>query len=159
MLGMFKHVSRVVGHLESAWLMLHAAIIKAAACSCGHKVASANHSSNSWTCWWTPEAGNAVKLKFYRAWLACRTPEAADNYREAKFWQKQEITLLSLPGKVYARVLERRVDTDCRTSYTGGSMQFSSLLWNTWPAQFSLWGFRGGIGICPTSCSTSKISY
>ncbi|KAL3987397.1 N-acetylgalactosamine 4-sulfate 6-O-sulfotransferase [Sarotherodon galilaeus] len=38
------------------------------------------------TKWWTPEVRGATKLKkeSYRAWLACRTPEAADRYRQAK---------------------------------------------------------------------------
>ncbi|KAI3371488.1 hypothetical protein L3Q82_024072 [Scortum barcoo] len=43
------------------------------------------------------------------------------------------ITLLSLPGKVYARVLERRIrPIDSRPSDSGGTMRFSSLVVEQW---------------------------
>ena len=59
--------------------MFRAAIVKAAAQSCGSKVTGASQSGNPRTCWWTPEVKEAVKLKMetYRSWLACGTPEAA----------------------------------------------------------------------------------
>uniref|UniRef100_A0A3Q3VWQ5 DAGKc domain-containing protein n=1 Tax=Mola mola TaxID=94237 RepID=A0A3Q3VWQ5_MOLML len=66
--------------------MFRAAIVEAAARSCGSKVAGASRGGNPRTRWWTPEVKGAVKLKkeTYRSWLACGTPEAADSYRQAK---------------------------------------------------------------------------
>ncbi|KAI3367396.1 hypothetical protein L3Q82_026250 [Scortum barcoo] len=46
------------------------------------------------------------------------------------------ITLLSLPGKVYARVLERRIRPIVDPSDSGGTMRFSSWSWNTGPALY-----------------------
>ncbi|KAI3363599.1 hypothetical protein L3Q82_001231 [Scortum barcoo] len=46
------------------------------------------------------------------------------------------ITLLSLPGKVYARVLERRIRPIVEPSDSGGTMRFSSRSWNTGPALY-----------------------
>ncbi|KAI3362127.1 hypothetical protein L3Q82_012456 [Scortum barcoo] len=46
------------------------------------------------------------------------------------------ITLLSLPGKVYARVLERRIRPIVDPLDSGGTMRFSSWSWNTGPALY-----------------------
>ncbi|KAI3373263.1 hypothetical protein L3Q82_006384 [Scortum barcoo] len=48
------------------------------------------------------------------------------------------ITLLSLPGKVYARVLERRIRPIVEPSDSGGTMRFSfsSWSWNSGPALY-----------------------
>ncbi|KAK3518594.1 hypothetical protein QTP70_005480 [Hemibagrus guttatus] len=48
------------------------------------------------------------------------------------------ITLLSLPGKVYSRVLESL--TISQISDTGGTMRFLSWSWNTGPALYPPWG-------------------
>ncbi|KAK3511173.1 hypothetical protein QTP70_032217, partial [Hemibagrus guttatus] len=53
------------------------------------------------------------------------------------------ITLLSLPGKVYSRVLERIVRPLVEP---GGAMS-----WNTGPALYPPQGARGFMGVCPTS--------
>ncbi|TWW62299.1 hypothetical protein D4764_04G0009460 [Takifugu flavidus] len=87
--------------MESEWATFHSTIVEAAATSCGCKAAGAGCGSNPHTQWWTPEVREAIRLKkeAYRSWLVCGSPEAAD----------RGITLLSLPGKVYARVLEKRI--------------------------------------------------
>ena len=66
--------------------MFRAAVAEAADRSCGRKVVGACRGGNPRTRWWTPRVREAVKLKkeSYRAWLACRTPEAAGRYRRAK---------------------------------------------------------------------------
>ncbi|KAI3360020.1 hypothetical protein L3Q82_014355 [Scortum barcoo] len=46
------------------------------------------------------------------------------------------ITLLSLPGKVTARVLERRIRPIVEPQDSGGTMRFLSRLWNTGPALY-----------------------
>ncbi|XDV31040.1 hypothetical protein PO909_033817 [Leuciscus waleckii] len=63
------------------------------------------------------------------------------------------ITLISLHGKVYARVLERRIRprTSDRTSDSGGTVQFSSRSWNTGPALYPLQGAGRFMGVCPTN--------
>ncbi|KAK3512631.1 hypothetical protein QTP70_018762 [Hemibagrus guttatus] len=53
------------------------------------------------------------------------------------------ITLLSLPGKVYSRVLERRVRPFSRTLDAGGAIRFSSWSWNTGPGLYPPQGARG----------------
>ncbi|KAI3362713.1 hypothetical protein L3Q82_001641 [Scortum barcoo] len=55
-------------------------------------------------------------------------PRVCSNYRG--------ITLLSLPGKVYARVLERRIRPIVDPLDSGGTMRFSSWSWNTGPALY-----------------------
>ncbi|KAI3354569.1 hypothetical protein L3Q82_019073 [Scortum barcoo] len=63
------------------------------------------------------------------------------------------ITLLSLPGKVYARVLERRIRPIVDPQDSGGTMRFSSWSWNSGPALYTLriGCARGFMGVCPTS--------
>ncbi len=82
----FERIPREVGDIESEWTMFSSSIVDAASRSCGCKVSGACRGGNPRTRWWTPEVRDAVKLKkeSYRAWLACRTPEAADGYRQAK---------------------------------------------------------------------------
>ncbi|KAI3359807.1 hypothetical protein L3Q82_014176 [Scortum barcoo] len=65
------------------------------------------------------------------------------------------ITLLSLPGKVYARVLERRIRPIVEPSDSGGTMRFSSWSWNTGPALYppqqvleGLWEFAQPVHMC-----------
>ncbi|KAI3363117.1 hypothetical protein L3Q82_011764 [Scortum barcoo] len=66
------------------------------------------------------------------------------------------ITLLSLPGKVYARVLERRIRPIVEPSDSGGTMRFSSWSWNTGPALLytlhrvleGLWEFAQPVHMC-----------
>ncbi|XP_072565970.1 uncharacterized protein [Paramormyrops kingsleyae] len=74
------------GDIESEWAMFHASIVEAADRSCGCKVVGACRGGNPRTRWWTPVVIDAVKLKkeSCRAFLACGTPEAADEYRQAK---------------------------------------------------------------------------
>ena len=83
----FDHVPGEAGDIESEWAMFRASIVKAADRSCGRKVVGACRGSNPRTRWWTPAVRDAVKLKkeSYRAFLACRTPEAADRYRQTKW--------------------------------------------------------------------------
>ncbi|TWW59155.1 hypothetical protein D4764_06G0006850 [Takifugu flavidus] len=96
----FDRVPGEAGDIESKWTMFCASIIEAADQCCGHKVVGACHGSNARTCWWTPvpldwQTGVVVPLfkkGDQRVW---------SNYRG--------ITLLSLPGKVYSGVQERRV--------------------------------------------------
>ncbi|KAK3510218.1 hypothetical protein QTP70_030444, partial [Hemibagrus guttatus] len=66
--------------------MFSTSIVDAAIWSCGRKVSGAGRGGNPRTQWWTLEVRDAVKLKkeSYRAWLARRTPEAAEAYRQAK---------------------------------------------------------------------------
>uniref|UniRef100_A0A3B3QX38 Reverse transcriptase domain-containing protein n=1 Tax=Paramormyrops kingsleyae TaxID=1676925 RepID=A0A3B3QX38_9TELE len=80
------HVPGEAGDIESEWAMFRASIVEAADRSCGHKVVGACHGGNPRTRWWTPAVRDAVKLKkeSYWAFLACGTPEAADEYRQAK---------------------------------------------------------------------------
>ena len=61
------------------------------------------------------------------------------------------ITLLSLPGKVYSRVLERRIWLISRTSDSGGTIRLSSWPWNTGPALYPPQGAQGFMGVCLTS--------
>ncbi|KAK3535381.1 hypothetical protein QTP70_011277 [Hemibagrus guttatus] len=65
--------------------MFSSSIVDAAIRSCGRKVSGAGR-GNPRTQWWTLEVRDDVKLKkeSYRAWLARRTPEAAEAYRQAK---------------------------------------------------------------------------
>ncbi|KAK3552451.1 hypothetical protein QTP86_011720 [Hemibagrus guttatus] len=58
----FNQIPREVGDIESEWTMFSTSIVDAAIRSCGHK----------------------LKKESYRAWLARRTPEAAEAYRQAK---------------------------------------------------------------------------
>ncbi|KAI3353034.1 hypothetical protein L3Q82_019606 [Scortum barcoo] len=60
------------------------------------------------------------------------------------------ITLLSLPGKVYARVLERRIRPIVDTSDSGGTMRFSSWSWNSGPALYPPQGAGGSPGLGTT---------
>ncbi|KAK3564144.1 hypothetical protein QTP86_008500 [Hemibagrus guttatus] len=55
-------IPREVGDIESEWTMFSSSIVDAAIRSCGRK----------------------LKKESYRAWLARRTPEAAEAYRQAK---------------------------------------------------------------------------
>ena len=64
--------------MESEWNMFHAAIVDVAAQSCIIKVTDASHGGNPRTSWQTPEVKGPIKLKTYRSWLACGTPEAVD---------------------------------------------------------------------------------
>ncbi|KAK3526422.1 hypothetical protein QTP70_025454, partial [Hemibagrus guttatus] len=82
----FKQIPREVGDIESEWTMFSSSIVDAAIRSCGRKVSGAGHGGNPRTQWWTLEVRDAVKLKkeSYRAWLAWRTPEAAEAYQQAK---------------------------------------------------------------------------
>ncbi|KAK3554374.1 hypothetical protein QTP70_022602, partial [Hemibagrus guttatus] len=82
----FNQIPREVGDIESEWTMFSTSIVDAAIRSCGHKVSGAGRGGNPRTQWWTLEVRDAVKLKkdSYRAWLARRTPEAAEAYRQAK---------------------------------------------------------------------------
>ncbi|KAI3366000.1 hypothetical protein L3Q82_009827 [Scortum barcoo] len=58
--------------------MFSASIVDAAVRSCGRKVSGACRGGNPRTRWWTPEVGDAVRLKkeSYRTMLACGTPDA-----------------------------------------------------------------------------------
>ncbi|KAI3364546.1 hypothetical protein L3Q82_011335 [Scortum barcoo] len=100
--------------------MFSASIVDAAVRSCGRKVSGACRGGNPRTRWWTPEVRDAVRLKkeSYRTMLACGTPDnAVDRYRQAKQAaaravleaKTQGLGGVRLPGKVYARVLERRI--------------------------------------------------
>ena len=82
----FEHVPEEAGDIESEWAMFRASIVEAANRCCGRKVAGACRGGNPRTCWWTPAVRDAVKLKkeYYKALVACRTPETADRYRQAK---------------------------------------------------------------------------
>ncbi|KAK3554788.1 hypothetical protein QTP70_033482 [Hemibagrus guttatus] len=82
----FNQIPREVGDIESEWTMFSTSIVDAAIRSCGRKVSGAGRGGNPQTQWWTLEVRDAVKLKkeSYRAWLARRTPEAAEAYRQAK---------------------------------------------------------------------------
>ncbi|KAK3544065.1 hypothetical protein QTP86_000871 [Hemibagrus guttatus] len=82
----FNQIPREVGDIESEWTMFSTSIVDAAIRSCGCKVSGAGRGSNPRTQWWTLEVRDAVKLKkeSYRAWLARRTPEVAEAYRQAK---------------------------------------------------------------------------
>ncbi|XP_077362676.1 uncharacterized protein LOC144007167 isoform X2 [Festucalex cinctus] len=66
--------------------MFRASIVETADRSCGRKVVDACYSGNPRTHWWTSAVMDAVKLmkESYRAFLACGTPEAADEYQMAK---------------------------------------------------------------------------
>jgi len=65
--------------MQSEWTMFKASIVEAADGSCGRKVIGACRCGNPRTRWWTPGVREAVKLKeAFRAWLAQRSPEAAD---------------------------------------------------------------------------------
>ncbi len=57
------------------------------------------------------------------------------------------ITLLSLPGKVYSRVLERRI----RPIVEPRMQEQCGWLWNTGPVLYPLQGARGFMEVCPTS--------
>ena len=61
------------------------------------------------------------------------------------------ITLLSLPGKVYSRVMERRVPRLVEEPDSGGTAWFSSWSWNTGPTLNPRKGAGGGVGVCPAS--------
>ncbi|KAI3365660.1 hypothetical protein L3Q82_010734 [Scortum barcoo] len=63
------------------------------------------------------------------------------------------ITLLSLPGRSHARVLERRIRPIVDPLDSGGTMRFSSWSWNSGPALYPPQGARGFMGVCPTSPS------
>ncbi|KAI3353230.1 hypothetical protein L3Q82_019265 [Scortum barcoo] len=52
---------------------------------------------------------------------------------ESVFQLQGDHTSQPPPGKVYARVLERRIQADSRPSDSGGTMRFSSWSWNTGP--------------------------
>ncbi|KAK3522957.1 hypothetical protein QTP86_010312 [Hemibagrus guttatus] len=82
----FNQIPREVGDIESEWTMFSTSIVDAAIRSCVRKVSGAGCGGNPRTQWWTLEVRDAVKLKkeSYRAWLARRTPEAAEAYRQAK---------------------------------------------------------------------------
>ncbi|XP_055362025.1 uncharacterized protein LOC129603656 [Betta splendens] len=82
----FDQIPREVGDIESEWTMFSVSIVNAAARSCGRRVSGACRGGNPRTRWWTPEVRDAIKLKkeSYQVWLTCRTPEAADGYRQAK---------------------------------------------------------------------------
>jgi hypothetical protein len=82
----FSRIPREVGDMESEWTMFSSSIVDAAVRSCGRKVSGACRGGNPRTRWWRPEVRDAVKLKkeSYLALLACRTPEAAERYRQAK---------------------------------------------------------------------------
>ncbi|KAK3525519.1 hypothetical protein QTP86_033933 [Hemibagrus guttatus] len=82
----FNQIPREVGDIESEWTMFSSSIVDAAIRGCGHKVSGAGRGGNPRTQWWTQEVRDAVKLKkeSYQAWLARRTPEAAEAYRQAK---------------------------------------------------------------------------
>ncbi|KAK3529721.1 hypothetical protein QTP86_000821 [Hemibagrus guttatus] len=81
----FNQIPREVGDIESEWTMFSSSIVDAAIRSCGCKVSGAGRGRNPRTQWWTLEVRDAIKLKkeSYRAWLAWRTPEAAEAYRQA----------------------------------------------------------------------------
>ncbi|XP_058272777.1 deleted in malignant brain tumors 1 protein-like [Hemibagrus wyckioides] len=66
--------------------MFSSSIVDAASRSCGRNVSGACQGDNPRTQWWTLEVRDVVKLKRepYRAWLFCGTPEAADDYWQAK---------------------------------------------------------------------------
>ncbi|KAK3507921.1 hypothetical protein QTP70_003371, partial [Hemibagrus guttatus] len=82
----FNQIPREVGDIESEWTMFSSSIVDAAIRSCGHKVPGAGCGDNPRTQWWTLEVRDAVKMKkeSYQAWLAWRTPEAAEAYQQAK---------------------------------------------------------------------------
>ncbi|KAI3354809.1 hypothetical protein L3Q82_004540 [Scortum barcoo] len=71
--------------------------------SCGRKVAGASHGGNPRTCWWTLEVRGVVRLKkeFYRAWMACRTPEAADGYRPGQVVRGSGLTVAEAKTRVW----------------------------------------------------------
>ncbi|TWW71145.1 hypothetical protein D4764_17G0006280 [Takifugu flavidus] len=126
----FDRVPRTVGDIESEWAMFHSAIVEVAVASCGCKAAGAGRGGNPHTRWWTPEVRGAVRLKKEAmAGLAVLvdTPlqHCVDIGAVPLDWQTgvvvpifksgvqrvysnyRGITHLSLPGKVYARVLEK----------------------------------------------------
>ncbi|KAK3571606.1 hypothetical protein QTP86_015341 [Hemibagrus guttatus] len=82
----FNQIPREVGDIQSEWTMFSSSIVDAAIWSCGCKVSGAGRGGNPRTQWWTLEVRDAVKLKkeSYQAWLARRTPEAAEAYRQPK---------------------------------------------------------------------------
>ncbi|KAL7854802.1 hypothetical protein SRHO_G00169920 [Serrasalmus rhombeus] len=75
----FDQISGEVRDIDSEWAMFRSSIVEAADCSCGRKVVGACQGGNPRTRWWTPQVRDAIQLKkeSYRAWLACKTPEAA----------------------------------------------------------------------------------
>ncbi|KAK3574617.1 hypothetical protein QTP86_011532 [Hemibagrus guttatus] len=80
----FNQIPREVGDIQSEWTMFSSSMVDAVIRSCGCKVSGAGHGGNPRTQWWTLEVRDAVKLKkeSYRAWLAHRTPGAAEAYRQ-----------------------------------------------------------------------------
>lgn len=64
------------GDIESKW---NSAIVKVAATSCDCKVVGAGCGGNPWSCWWTPEVREVVRLKkeAYREQMASGSLEAA----------------------------------------------------------------------------------
>ena len=63
----------------------------------------------------------------------------------------QGITLLSLPGKVYSGVLERRIRPIVEPQIQEEQCVFLSWPQNTGPALYPPQGARGFMGVCPTS--------
>ncbi|KAI3365265.1 hypothetical protein L3Q82_010357 [Scortum barcoo] len=170
----FSQIPREAGDIESEWTMFSASIVDAWQFEV-EVVWTQGLWCLSWqqprTQWWTPEVRkDAVRLKkeSYRAMLACGTlADAVDGYRQAGQSKPQPETVLEaktsglggvrLPGKVYARVLERRIRpiVDPRISDSGGTMRFSSRSWNTGPALYSpcrvlegLWEFAQPVHMC-----------
>ncbi|KAK3569032.1 hypothetical protein QTP86_021564, partial [Hemibagrus guttatus] len=88
----FNQIPREVGDIESEWTMFPSSNVDAAIRSCGPKVSGARISS-------IPLTRLPVVVRDSASGLGDR--RLCSNYRG--------ITLLSLPGKVYYRVLERRV--------------------------------------------------
>ncbi|KAI3368075.1 hypothetical protein L3Q82_026898, partial [Scortum barcoo] len=160
----FSQIPREAGDIESEWTMFSASIVDGSSklWSCGRKVSGAcRHGGNPRTRWWTPEVRDAVRLKkeSYRTMLACGTPDAVDRYRQAK--QAAARTVLeaktlgsgrsSPPGKVYARVLERRIrpivdpriqEEQCGFRPGRGTVDQLYTLRRV---------LRGFMGVCPTS--------
>ncbi|KAI3376476.1 hypothetical protein L3Q82_016941 [Scortum barcoo] len=118
----FSQIPREAGDIESEWTMFSASIVDAAVRSCGRKVSGACRGGNPRTRWWTPEVRDAVRLKkeSYRTMLACGTPgtqltgtgkgQASRSSPDGPGGSKTSgLGGVRLPGKVYARVLERRI--------------------------------------------------
>ncbi|KAI3368218.1 hypothetical protein L3Q82_007945 [Scortum barcoo] len=60
----FDCIPKEAGDMESEWALFHAAIVEAAAMSCGRKAAGASGGGNPRTRWWTPEVVGRWKEYF-----------------------------------------------------------------------------------------------
>ncbi|KAK3515257.1 hypothetical protein QTP70_013021, partial [Hemibagrus guttatus] len=130
-----------VGDIESEWTMFSSSIVDTAIWSCGRKVSGAGRGGNPRTQWWTLEVRDAIKLKkeSYQAWLARRTPETAEAYRQAKrttamvvseaktqvweeFSEAMEKDYRTVSGKFWQTVrrLRRGKQLSANTVYGGG---------------------------------------